>query len=229
MQNLITPEQLSRIEPSLKRDDAIKYADAINKVCPLYGINSITILEDFLANVLHEAPGFKSVVESLNYSVNGLISTFGTSRISIPQAKKYGRIDGVQKADQKAIANIVYGGEWGKRNLGNVLVNDGWELRGSGMIQITGRYLFTKLTKYLNKICCKAYSMQDIVGMLRDPKEIEIGLHAACWLFAVEKSLIDESVNNKVLAIRRAINGGYNGLEKVIALTNKINKVLSGK
>lgn len=87
----------------------------------------------------------KPKIESMNYSVEGLISGFGRHRISIEDAKKYGRTT-TQKANQKEIANRLYGGEWGRINLGNTQPNDGWLLRGAGIFQITGRANYQKLS-----------------------------------------------------------------------------------
>lgn len=43
------------------------------------------------------------------------------------------------KADDRRFFNLVYGGEWGARNLGNTQPGDGYEFRGRGLIQLTGR------------------------------------------------------------------------------------------
>jgi len=86
---------------------------------------------------------YQPIRENLNYSVRRLINSFGRHRISEADAKRYGR-SGSRPADQKAIANIVYGGEWGLKNLGNTKPNDGWMFRGGGLAQITGRANFTK-------------------------------------------------------------------------------------
>jgi len=42
------------------------------------------------------------------------------------------------------LANTVYGGPWGAKNLGNTVKGDGWKFRGTGMGQITGRGNFGK-------------------------------------------------------------------------------------
>ena len=108
------------------------------------GINTPLRKAHFFAQGKVEAD-LKPKIESMNYSVDGLISGFGRHRISIEDAKKYGRTV-TQKANQKEIANRLYGGEWGRINLGNTQSNDGWELRGSGILQITGRANFQKLS-----------------------------------------------------------------------------------
>lgn len=97
-----------------------------------------------LATAWHETGGkMTPVAESLNYSVSGLMSTFSRARISKADCERYGRKDG-KDANQVAIANCVYGGEWGKKNLGNINQGDGWLYRGRGYVQITGRANYEK-------------------------------------------------------------------------------------
>ena len=118
-----------------------------------YNVNTHLRMVHFMAQIHHES-GLKPINESLNYSVEGLINGFGRHRISVSDANKYGRTD-KQKANQEMIANILYGGEWGKKNLGNVLPGDGWKFRGRGFKQITGRANYSELSReteidYLN-------------------------------------------------------------------------------
>lgn len=91
-----------------------------------------------LATAFHETGGsFSPGKESLNYTASALKKKFSRERISIADADKYGRKTG-QKANQSAIANLIYGGAWGLRNLGNRVFGDGWRYIGRGLVQITG-------------------------------------------------------------------------------------------
>ena len=108
------------------------------------GINTPLRKAHFFAQGKVEAD-LKPKIESMNYSVDGLISGFGRHRISIEDAKKYGRTV-TQKANQKEIANRLYGGEWGRINLGNTQSNDGATYIGKGIFQITGRANVQKLS-----------------------------------------------------------------------------------
>jgi putative chitinase len=97
-----------------------------------------------LATPYHET-GAKMlpVRESLNYSVDGLLKTFGRHRISEADARKYGRT-GNRPANQQMIANLIYGGAWGREHLGNTEYGDGWRYRAGDLVGITGRSNYTK-------------------------------------------------------------------------------------
>lgn len=79
-----------------------------------------------------------ATTESLNYSTTALRAKFSRERISLADADRYGRTK-KRAANQSAIANLIYGGAWGLRNLGNKLAGDGWRFIGRGLVQLTGR------------------------------------------------------------------------------------------
>lgn len=159
------------------------------------GISTDLRIAHFFAQIATETGGLKSVEESLNYSVEALIEKFGRHRISEADARKYGRTRN-RKADQKAIANIVYGGAWGRKNLGNTEPNDGWDFRGGGMMQTTGRANYRKM------------GHEDSPDALRDPTTAFLtAVHE--WSNRGCNALADRG---DVTAIRKAINGGTNGL-----------------
>ena len=101
------------------------------------GINTPLRTQHFFAQMATETGGLKAIAESLNYSVEGLRATFGKARISDADCQRLGRVDKVaggkktvvRAADQEAIANQVYGGAWGAKNLGNTKPGDGWAYR----------------------------------------------------------------------------------------------------
>lgn len=96
-----------------------------------------------LATAWHETGGKMTPnVETLNYSVAGLLNTFARHRISRADAERLGRKPGegpLSVTRQREIGNILYGGTWGRDNLGNTQPNDGWTYRGRGMCHDTGR------------------------------------------------------------------------------------------
>src|SRR5690606_24695273 len=90
-------------------------AELFERFAIQYGVTDPMEYRHLLAQCYVESGGFTRLTENLNYSAEGLLSTFGVSRISSKDAWRVGRVDAWgQKADQRAIANIVYGGTWGR-------------------------------------------------------------------------------------------------------------------
>lgn len=188
----------------ISEDLAALWWSPLTKAMERYQINTPLRQAHFLAQVGHESNSFRAGRESLNYSISGLLNTFSRSRISVSDANKYGRIDGKQSANQEAIANTVYGGEWGRVNLGNTQEGDGWKYRGAGLIQLTGRANFTKLNQALN------------FDLVNRPERVAednlISAMAAAW-FWDSRGLNALADKDDVVAITRKINGGVNGLD----------------
>lgn len=92
----------------------------------------------FLTQMAHESDDLCTLSENLNYAAEALVIIFGRHRITVAQAEQFGRTAN-HPADWEALANILYGGEWGRDNLGNTQSGDGWKFRGQGPKQITGR------------------------------------------------------------------------------------------
>lgn len=116
---------------------------AILAWCAKLGVVDLRFIAYILATAFHETGGsFKPGKENLNYAASALRSKFSRERISLADADKYGRTKG-KAADQVMIANLIYGGAWGLRNLGNKLLGDGWRFIGRGFVQLTGRRNYT--------------------------------------------------------------------------------------
>lgn len=115
--------------------------NAIMDAAEKLGVTDIRMLAYAMATPVIETGGtYEPVTESLNYSVDALLSKF-PNRISADEAKKYGRTSS-QPANQEMIGNIIYGGEWGRKNLGNTNPGDGFKYLGRGLVQLTGRRLY---------------------------------------------------------------------------------------
>lgn len=152
------------------------------------------VLDDWLGQMHVESRGFSTLVENLNYSVERLRATFGRHRISDAECERYGRKPG-RPADQEAIANIVYGGEFGRRELGNTQPGDGWAFRGSGFKQITGR-ANTEASGY------SAEALRTSVWVAAD----------AAADFFVRKGCVPYARRGDVTRVTKIINGGNLGL-----------------
>lgn len=119
-------------------DTALLWAPHAEAATMEFGIASKMRVAMFVGQIGHESDGLTRLTESLNYRTQALIDNFGRHRISEADARRFGRND-EHPADQEMLANILYGGEWGRKNLGNTQPGDGWLFRGQGPKQITGR------------------------------------------------------------------------------------------
>lgn len=111
----------------------------------------------------------------------------------------------------------------GRKSLGNNQPGDGVKYKGRGVLQLTGRFNYTSMTKKLNAI--------GIVVNLVDNPELatrpDISAIIAAQYFKDHKlnSLAD---SGDVVGITRAVNGpGMLGLDRRIAYYNRAVEVLS--
>lgn len=191
----LTPEVLDQAVPSCVDPDA--WAEPLAHHLGLAGIESDHEIALFLAQVGHESASFRELEESLNYSTDSLHALFGAHRITPRDIDLLGRKAG-QAANEPALANTLYGGAWGARNLGNTQPGDGWRFRGRGLIQLTGR---------ANYSACEADTglpLTDDPDLLaRSP---DAAVEAAVWFWRACVTARD------VKGSTRQINGGSHGL-----------------
>ena len=189
------------------------------------GININLRLSHFFGQASHES-NVKPTSENLNYSVTGLINTFGRHRISKEDAQKFGR--GLKPANQEGIANVIYGGEWGKKNLGNTQPGDGWKYRGRGIFQITGRANYQALTKYAQETLGLEVDYVSNPDLLLNEADSLIG---AIWYWNA-RGLNKLADQNNILAVSKSINlgsasakGTPKGLDDRTLKTNQFKKI----
>ena len=159
-----------------------------------FGVTAPVDQAMFIAQAGHESAGFSQLVENFNYTPAALVTTFG-KRITKYQADMLGRVNS-RAANQQAIANLVYG-----NRLGNRASNEGWQYRGRGLIQITGRDNYRK--------CGDALKL-DLVSC---PDYLEGEHHAvrsALWFYTNSGCLL---YSGDVYRVTQIINGGQNGIE----------------
>jgi putative chitinase len=134
---MITSNKLALISGKKNAD---KYLDAIIAMCKKYEINTANRFNFFMANVLEETGNFTAFVENMNYtSLDRIKVVFKGSRSPLLTTKLVG--------SPELLGNTVYGGEWGKKNLGNTQQGDGYKFRGRGSMQTTGRAAYASLSK----------------------------------------------------------------------------------
>jgi putative chitinase len=203
---ILTGQILKQIAPSLSIDHANKLADGMAKILPVYGMYNKDVLPEFLAQLAHESIEFSAKTENLNYSAQAILNTWPSRFKTIAEAEPYAR-------NPMRLANKVYNGRMG--NAANS--NDGWNFRGAGFLQMTGKESFIPYMNFKN--AGKGYhfpppqpaTLESMVNLIRTDDEWAID--SACWEFAISKGLIDEAERGDMLTITKKINGGILGYQ----------------
>ncbi|QAX77676.1 glycoside hydrolase family 19 protein [Yersinia hibernica] len=192
----MTPYQF-RMAANISVELATRWIQPITQAMKEFGITTPVQQAMFIAQVGHESASFTLLVESFNYSINGLLATFG-KRLSADQASALGRQTGEKSVPvnrQRAIANLVYSGR-----MGNKAVDDGWKYRGRGLIQITG------LDNY--RACGTAMKLD----LISNPDQLQSDVNAArsaAWFW---QSRNCGQYADDIQRVTQLINGGNNGI-----------------
>jgi len=105
----------------------------------------------------------------------------------------------------KGLANEVYNGRMGNKPGSD----DGYNFRGGGFIQITGRENYQLYSNY----CGNTLPLEQFADLLR--MNDRFALDSACWFFAIYKNLLPLATgNSNFITIVKRINGGTIGLEE---------------
>lgn len=185
---------------------AKQYSKPIEDACIRWGIIQGVDKARFIAQLHVESNGFNNVSELTGYSAKGLLATFpGRNGLrTIDQARL------LVAAGPRAVFNHVYGGAWGAKNLGNTQPDDGWDYRGRGLIQTTGRANYRDTSMG----CYGDLRLLDDPGLLTAPED---AASAAAWYW------YNRRLNGiaDVRELTRRINGGSSHLDKRIAQTER--------
>lgn len=156
-----------------------------------YGITNNLRRSHFFSQLYHES-GLIPKNENLNYSAPRLVEVFKKYFPDIASTNGY-----VGHPDK--IANKVYADRMGN---GNEASGDGWKYRGRGFIQITGKDLYTRLSKATG------------IDFINHPElllEESNSLIAALWYWNTINAN-DLADRDDINTITKRINGGLNGL-----------------
>ena len=163
------------------------------------GLDDPEELAAFMGQMEIESGNFRSLEENLNYRGERLLEMFkGRNGLDTPEQAK-----AIAAAGPVAVANAIYGGEWGRKpgGLGNTEPGDGWQYRGRGYTQLTGRYNYTRDGRELGL---------DLVNHpdLAADRTIAAGIAIHYW----QSRVVPRGHQLDIRAATYDINGGYNHL-----------------
>jgi len=150
----------------------------------------------FFAQTGHETGDFKIFVENLNYSKEGLMSTFHKYFPTDTVANQYAH-------NPQKIANKVYANRMGN---GPETSGDGFKYRGRGALQLTGKDNYKAFSIYCHRP--DVITNPDIVAT-------ELSFESSLWFFNNNHiwTLCDQGITDSIIVqVTKKINGGTIGL-----------------
>lgn len=158
-----------------------KLAMLLNRYAKSFGIDTKEKMQHFLTQTGHETGGFTKLAreESMYFTPNRLVEVW-PNRFSQTDPNKLDPDDYARSTEK--LANYVYGG----RN-GNTEPGDGYEYRGRGLIQITGKTKYEDFGEYYST------NFDSSVDLLKNPSLVgtndNIAVLSALWYF--QKNILD--------------------------------------
>jgi putative chitinase len=166
-------------------------AKSAPEVFAKYGLTSDRVIAHAMAQFSEECGSGLEMVENMNYSAGRLLQVFPT-HFSASMAARYAH-------NPRAIADIAYGGRMGNHPPPS---DDGWNFRGRGLSQVTGRDGYGKLAEKTG------LPLLEHPELLSDPDHaLECGVadFILCGCLPYAK-------RDDILGVTKHLNGGYNGL-----------------
>jgi len=184
-----------------------KWVDALNETFERFAINSINQQACFIGQCSHESGNFRLLEENLNYKAVTLTKLWPKRFPTLEIANKYA-------GQPRMIANKVYSSRMGNRDEAS---NDGWMMRGRGLVQLTGSDNYHHASKALG------------VDLITQPDLVATPKYAALtagWFWQTHKCGAPAEALDHV-RLTKIINGGVIGLDDRIKHTNEAIQALS--
>jgi putative chitinase len=183
--------------------------DEMASTMEMFNINTPLRLAHFLAQCSHESGNFKLVKENLNYSAQGLRTTFSKYFPTDAIARQY------ERQPQK-IGNRVYADRMGN---GNEASGEGFKYCGRGYIQLTGKSNYKEFSDFIGEDCV---ANPDLIAT-------KYPLTSAGFFFNKNNLwVVCDRGNTKevVTSVTKRVNGGTHGLDDRIAKFSLYNGTL---
>lgn len=161
-----------------------------------YGLDSPLVVAHAMAQFSEECGQGLEMIENMNYSAQRLLQVF--PRHFTPSMA-------AQAAhNPRMVADIAYGGRMGNAPPPS---DDGYNYRGAGLSQVTGREGFAKLNAFLQKHEAGFDIIEDPQLIIDPAHTLECGV--ADWIIC---GCLSHAQKDDIVGETKALNGGTNGL-----------------
>lgn len=195
-------DDLARLSPNASKAIIAGIVENIH-LLDAAGINTPIRLRHFFARVCVETGGLHTLEENLHYSAQRVHevwpSRFPTTASAVPYA-----------GSPEKLANKVYGGR-----LGNTAPSDGWDYRGSGLLQNTGKANFAEVEKATGlPVVANPQLLRTFPGALQ-----------AATIYWKNRNINELADKNNTTGVCSAVNGGFTGLADQLVWLSKAAKI----
>jgi putative chitinase len=179
-----------------------------------HGITTPQLVAHVMAQISHECGAGRDVVENMNYTASRMMQVWPSRFPTQARAQPYA-------GNPRALANKVYNGRMGNRTNSD----DGWNFRGRGGAQTTGRdgyarvktatgldvighpellidpahFLDCAVSDFINCGCLAYAEADDVVGVTRRLNGGTVGLaERKVWLAKWKRALADSAVAPRI-------------------------------
>jgi putative chitinase len=199
---------LAAVAPHMSDADRARWAVSMTAPLCKFAITTPRLLAAFLGQCSVESGGFLGLEENLSYTAARLCqvwpSRFPTEGSAAACAFQ-----------PQLLANQIYADRMGN---GNVQSGDGWEFRGRGLIQLSGRTNYERFATAMN------LGLDDAVKYA----ETQAGAaESAAWFWSVN-GLNELASDWSIDLITKKINGGTDGAAQRSQLCNAALKAIGG-
>lgn len=182
----------------------------VGKIVEKFHITNHLRMAHFLSQCAHESGNFSLVRENLNYSSDGLLKVFPKYFKDKLTADKYAR-------KPEMIANRVYASRMGN---GDEASGDGFNYRGRGFIQLTGKDNYKQFSDFIGEDCV---ANPDLVAT-------KYPLTSAAFFFNKNGlwTICDKGATDDIVTmVTKRVNGGTHGLADRLAKFKVYNDILA--
>ena len=190
---MLTLEMLNRLWPRAKAELRQGIVDSAPAVFEKYDFSSKLVVAHFMAQISHECGAGIEIVENLNYSASRMMQVWPGRFPTLRTAEPYTH-------NPKALADKVYNGRMGNAPGSD----DGWNFRGRGAAQTTGRNGYALLKQ---KTGIDVLSNPDLVAASEHFLEFGAADFVICGCLPYAKA-------DDVKMVTKRLNGGLIGLDQ---------------
>lgn len=216
---MLTQEMLRHMWPHAPEAKVTAIVETCEAVFAEFGIDDPRVVAQLMANISHENGVGTIVRESGNYThAERIVEIFGAPKSSAAVTLREAEaLVGHPQALFERVYNLPHSPKLA-HELGNVAPGDGYNCRGAGDLQTTGREALTRLGERVG------VDLISNPNVLADPA---LSFRVAVADFAALKC-IGPAKRRQTAVVRRLVNGGDNGLSEVIVWVRRWETALPG-